>query len=498
MKNNSPKSAIVIGGGVGGLCTAARLLKNGYDVKVIEKEDRVGGRAHRIEKGQYKFDTGPTLLMMTDVLYDTFKYCGKNFDDYIELLQLEPNYQVAFADKSRITVSSNLPRFQSELAKLNPKAPSQFYKFFSDVSEIYRISRKNFIDKNFDSILDFINPKSGVELIKKRGLSKLYNFVSHYFKDERLRQLFSFQSMYLGVSPHEAPAVYSVVSYMETGLGIWYPKGGMYKLSEALQRLVKDLGGEILTNTSVKEIILEGRKATGVSTNRGDFYSSKIIANSDLVYTYKNLIPAEKRPAMPDQKLESFKQASSALLFYWGVDDPCEGMLHHNVYLCKDFKKNLDEIFHEKVLPRDPSFYTYIPTKTDPGLAPKGKNVFYVLVPVPNLSGKVSWEKGIARIKKQVLARLKSEFDLDISKKIKVESIFTPKDFEAKFNLHNGSAFGLSHHFFQSGYFRPNNKSKDIKDLYFVGASTYPGGGIPMVTLSAKLVVERILKDQSK
>jgi phytoene desaturase len=201
---------------------------------------------------------------------------------------------------------------------------------------------------------------------------------------------------------------------------------------------------------------------------------------------------------MPDEKLESFKQASSALLFYWGVDDPCEGMLHHNVYLCKDFKKNLDEIFHEKVLPRDPSFYTYIPTKTDPGLAPKGKNVFYVLVPVPNLSGKVSWEKGIARIKKQVLARLKSEFGLDISKKIKVESIFTPKDFEAKFNLHNGSAFGLSHHFFQSGYFRPNNKSKDIKDLYFVGASTYPGGGIPMVTLSAKLVVERILKDQSK
>lgn len=495
MKNNSQKSAIIIGGGVGGLCTAARLLKNGYQVTVLEKEDKVGGRAHRINNKGYTFDTGPTLLMMTDVLYDTFEYCGKNFDDYIELLQLEPNYQVAFADKSRITVSSNLPKFHRELAKFDPKAPSQFYKFFSDVSEIYRISRNNFIDKNFDSILDFINPKSGTELIRKRGLSKLYSFVSHYFKDERLRQLFSFQSMYLGVSPHEAPAVYSVVSYMETGLGIWYPKGGMYSLSEALQKLVIDLGGEIITKSPVKEIIVENKTATGVVTKNGKLEADLVIANSDLVYTYKNLLTSNDRPSMPDAKLDSFKQASSALLFYWGVDDRCDGMLHHNVYLCKDFKKNLEEIFHEKVLPRDPSFYTYIPTKTDPSLAPKGKNVFYVLVPVPNLLAKANWEKGIAKIKSQVLKRLKTEFGLDIENKIKTETVFTPQDFETKFNLYNGSAFGLSHHFFQSGYFRPNNKSKDIKNLYFVGASTYPGGGIPMVTLSAKLVTERILKD---
>lgn len=495
MKNKAKKSAIVVGGGVGGLCTAARLLKNGYSVTVIEKETMVGGRAHRLKKGDYTFDTGPTLLMMTDVLYDTFKYCGKDFDDYITLLQLEPNYQVAFSDKSRILVSSNLPKFHNELARFDPKAPSQFYSYFSDVADIYRVARDHFIDKNFNHIWDFINPVSGVKLLKKRGTSKLYNFVSRYFKDERLRQLFSFQSMYLGVSPHEAPAVYSVVSYMETGLGIWYPKGGMYKLSEALEKLVKDLGGKIILNTPVDEILIEQKQAVGVTANGKKLLADLVVANSDLVYTYKNLIPDEHRPNMPDQKLDSFKQASSAVLFYWGVDDECIGMLHHNVYLCKDFKKNLDEIFHEKVLPRDPSFYTYIPTKTDPSLAPKGKSVFYVLVPVPNLQSKVNWEKGTAKIKKQVLSRLKSEFNLDISKKIKLEHVFQPKDFETKFNLHNGSAFGLSHHFFQSGYFRPSNKSKDIKSLYFVGASTYPGGGIPMVTISAKLVVERILKE---
>jgi phytoene desaturase len=496
MKNNLQKSAIIIGGGIGGLCTAARLLKEGYKVTIIEKEDKVGGRANRIEKSGYTFDMGPTLLMMTDVLYETFEYCGKNFDDYITLLQLEPNYRVAFADKSKITVSSNLPKFTSELEKFDPKGPEQFFKYFSDVSAMYRISRKSFIDKNYKRITDFINPVSGAQLLRRRGLSKLYDFVAHYFKDERLQQLFSFQSMYLGVSPHEAPAVYSMVSYMETGLGIWYPKGGMYSLSIAIQRLVKDLGGEILTSTQVEEIIVENKTAVGVKIkNNKELWADTIIANADLVYAQMNLISEKDRPKTKNEKLESYKQASSALLFYWGVDDPCEQMLHHNVYLCKDFKGNLDEIFHQKKLPKDPSFYTYIPTKTDPSLAPKGKSVFYVLVPVPNLDSKVDWEKGIKRIKKQVISRLKTEFNLDIENKIKVESIFTPEDFKKKYNLHIGSAFGLSHHFFQSGYFRPHNKSKDIKSLYFVGASTYPGGGIPMVTLSAKLVVERILKD---
>lgn len=317
-KKSNAKTAIIIGGGVGGLCTAARLLKNGYQVTVIEKEPKVGGRANRITQAGYSFDTGPTLLMMTDVLYDTFQYCGKNFDDYIELIQLEPNYQVAFADKSKITVSSNLPKFVKELERFDPKAPEQFYKFFAAVSAIYRISRASFIDTNFDRVLDFINPKSGFELLKRRGLSKLYNFVAHYFKDERLRQLFSFQSMYLGVSPHEAPAVYSIVSYMETGLGIWYPKGGMYSLSVALAKLVTDLGGEIRTSTAVDEIIIENKTAVGVKIKNTQIMASTIIANADLIYSHQKLIDPSSRPSMPDTKLRAYKQASSALLFYWG------------------------------------------------------------------------------------------------------------------------------------------------------------------------------------
>lgn len=490
------KEIIVIGGGIGGLCTAARLLKSGYRVTILEKEDKVGGRAHRITKDGYVFDMGPTLLMMTDVLYDTFNFCDKDFNDYIELIQLEPNYRVSFADKTKITMSSNLPKLAQELSKVDPKAPEQFYKFFGDVAAMYRISRNEFIDKNFEKLADFINPKSGLELFKKRGLSKLYNFVSHYFNNEHLRQLFSFQSMYLGVSPYEAAAVYSTVSYMETGLGIWYPKGGMYSLSIALEKLVRDMGGNIKTSNAVDKIVVNNHTVNGVLVKEGKLISADIvIANADLVYANKELIDSIDRPSLSDEKLESYKQASSALLFYWGVNDECEEMLHHNVFLSEDFKNNLDEIFHQKILPSDPSFYTYLPTKTDPSLAPKNRQVFYVLVPVPNLQADVDWKKGIKKIRSQVLSRLRTEYNLNIQNKIETEVIFTPEDFQAKFNLHNGSAFGLSHHFFQTGYFRPHNKSKDIKNLYFVGASTYPGGGIPMVTLSAKLVTERILQD---
>ncbi len=477
------------------MCTAARLAHMGYNVTVLEKEATVGGRANRITQDGYTFDTGPTLLMMTEVLEETFDFCGKKLEDYLILKQLEPNYQVIFGDSSKIEVSSNLPWFSRELSRFDAKAPEQFYKYFADVAEFYRVARHNFIEKNFNNLSDFINPKHGYRLWRKHGLSKLWDFTGRYFDDERLRQLFSFQSMYLGVSPYEAPAIYSTVSYIETGLGIWYPKGGMYSLSLALKKLCLDLGVTIKTSQNVEQILVKGKKAIGVKLNNKTILADKIIANSDLVYTYNNLISSKDRPHMPNQKLENYRQASSALLFYFGIDHELPDLLHHNVILSKKFKQNLDQIFQHKTIPTDPSFYVYVPTKTDPGLAPRGKHVMYVLVPVPNLEAKANWEKAEIKLKQQVIQRIKKEFNLDLSRHIETEASFGPKDFEQKYNLYNGSAFGLSHTFFQSGYFRPSNFSQDISNLYFVGASTYPGGGIPMVTLSAKLVVERIQND---
>lgn len=497
-KKKPPKkrTAIIIGAGIGGLTTAARLAHDGWKVTILEKEALVGGRAHRIDQDGYRFDTGPTILMMTDVLYDTFAYCGKNLDDYLTLQQLEPNYQVFFPDGEKIEVSSNLPRFTKELARIDSKGPEQFYSFFAATAKIYRLARSQFIDRNFDRLTDFINLQAGLELVRGRGLYKLYNFVSRYFTDPRLRQLFSFQSMYLGVTPYEAPAVYSVVSYMETGLGIWYPKGGMHALPRALAKLCTDLGVTIRTNTAVSQIEIVDKRATGVRLDDASLLTADIvIANADLTYTYQKLIAPEHRLKTPDTKIKKLKQASSALLFYWGVDHRLPGLLHHNVYFSEDFKHNLEEIFHHKVLPADPAFYIYVPTKTDPSLAPAGKHILYILVPVPNLESDVDWLKAEKQLKARVLERLKTVFGIALAGRIESEATFTPLDFESKFNLTAGSAFGLSHHFFQSGYFRPHNVSREVRGLYFVGASTYPGSGVPMVTLSGKLVAERVQAD---
>ena len=302
--------------------------------------------------------------------------------------------------------------------------------------------------------------------------------------------------MYLGVTPYEAPAIYSVVSYMETGLGIWYPKGGMHALPQALAQLCQDLGVDIRLNTPVQGITTKDKRVTGIDLESGDHLKADIvISNADLTYTHRQLIPSSGKD-YSDKQLNKLKQASSALLFYWGVDDDLDGILHHNVFFSQDFKHNLEEIFHDKKLPEDPAFYLYVPTKTDPTLAPKGKHVLYVLVPVPNLEGDVEWTAATKQIKAKVLARLKTDLGVNIGRHIQTEAVFTPEDFETKFNLTNGSAFGLSHTFFQSGFFRPHNVSRAVKGLYFVGASTYPGSGVPMVTLSGKLVVERIHHDR--
>ncbi len=493
------KRVVIVGAGIGGLCAAARLAHDGYKVTIYEKEAVVGGRAHVIKQDGYTFDTGPTILMMTDVLYDTFAYCDENLDEYVSLSQLEPNYKTWFPDGETIEVSSNLPRFTKELARIDPKAPEQFYRYFADVAKIYRLARSKFIDKNFDKLSDFIDVAAGIELLKGRGLYKLYNFVSRYFTDWRLRQLFSFQSMYLGVTPYEAPAVYSVVSYMETGLGIWYPKGGMHALPRALQRLCEKLGVTIHVQTPIKQILIENKTIQGVSLHDGTVVESDIvISNADLTYAYRELIPTHNRKKYSDQKISKLKQASSALLFYWGVDHELPDMLHHNVYFSEDFKHNLEEIFHQQVLPKDPAFYVYIPTKTDPKLAPKNKHVMYILVPVPNLQSGVDWEKAVTQTRKRVIERIKTIMQIDLKGRIETESVFTPEDFLTKFNLTDGSAFGLSHYFFQSGYFRPHNVSREVKGLYFTGASTYPGSGVPMVTLSGKLVAERINRDTQR
>ncbi|MBW3538472.1 phytoene desaturase [Candidatus Parcubacteria bacterium] len=486
----------IIGAGIGGLAAAARLSAAGHRVTVYEKETLPGGRAHVITQDGYSFDTGPTILMMVDVLEETFAACGRELKNYLSLVQLEPNYRAVYFDHSSITMSSNLAALSSELARIDPKAPEQFYLFFARAAVIYRLARSKFIDKNFDRLGDFIDPLSTIALARYGGLKRLSGFVGGYFRDPRLVQLFSFQSMYLGVAPDRAPAIYAVVPYMETGRGIWYARGGMHQVPLALAKLVREGGGVIHYNAPVKRILMEAGLAKGVELADGSMQPADVvISNADLPYTYFRLLAPNERPAFSDRRLAKLKHSPSAMLFYFGVNHELPGLLHHNVYFSGDFKRNLAEIFITKVLPADPAFYIHVPTKSDPALAPKGRHALSVLVPVPNLDSQIDWTRARQRVRTRVLDVLASHFGADLTGKIDTEASFTPQDFQAKYNLVHGAAFGLSHHFFQSAYFRPHNRVEGTKGVYLVGASTYPGSGVPMVLLSGKLVAERIERD---
>lgn len=495
-KTSNSKKVIIIGAGLGGLAAAARLCADGYKVEIYEKEALSGGRAHLIEKDGYRFDIGPTLLMMVDVLDDVFAATGKKREDYLEIIQLHTNYRVAFGDGTSGRFGTNLAELTKELEKIDPEGPEQFYRLFSKLSMMYRLGRKRFIDKNFDTIFDFLDPISGLQLVRHGGLKRLASFVGSYMRDQRLVQLFSFQSMYLGVSPYDAPAIYAIVAYMETAKGIWYAKGGMHQVPKALTRLVKDLGGTVHYNRPVRKIIVEQQQAVGIELEDGTRVEGDIIiSNADLTYTYQKLLTSKERPHFGDARIGKLKHSYSALLYYWGVDADVSGLDHHNVYFSENYKESFNQVFRDNRLPEKPAFYTHVPTKTDSTVAPKGKHIVYTLVPVPNLNSSVDWETAKKEMRAHVLGTLRERFGVDLSKKIESEVIFTPQEFKDKYNLTHGAAFGLTHHLSQSGYFRPHNYVEGIKGLYLVGASTYPGSGVPMVLLSGKLVTERIQRD---
>lgn len=499
MPKQDSKKVVIVGAGLGGLSAAIRLLAEGHQVELYEKEALPGGRAHVIEKDGYRFDIGPTLLMMTDVLEDVFAAAGKDMADYLELIQLDPNYRVAFADGSTMIATSNLAMMTEELAAIDPKAPEQFHRFFAKLAYMYRMGRGQYIDKNFDSLTDFIDPVGGLDLLRQGGLRSLYGLVGSYFKDPRLRQLFSFQSMYLGVSPYDAPAIYAIVAYMELAGGVWYAKGGMHQVPLALARLVEEMGGVIHLGQAVGQIEVKDGRATGLHLKSGKTVSADIvISNADLSYTYRQLLSPQHRPHMNDRSLQKHKHSYSALLFYWGVDADVSALEHHNVVFSDDYKRNFQQVFGENILPDKPAFYTHVPTKTDPSVAPKGKQVVYTLVPVPNLTGDVDWPEAEKRLRQHVLSTLKQRFGVDLEDAIETEVVFGPKEFESKYNLTHGAAFGLTHTLGQSGYFRPHNYVKGVSGLYLAGASTYPGSGVPMVLLSGKLVAERIQRDIKK
>ncbi len=488
-------TAVVIGAGIGGITTAARLARNGYQVTVVEKTDKPGGRCNQIVQDGHRFDIGPTLFLMPEVFEETYAALGEKMSDHLDLRRIDPTYRVYFEDGTNLALTADINQMQPQLEAIEPGSFNGFLRYMAEGNQHYRISLQKFVGRNFYSLFDYFSLGNLPLIFKLKALVKHYSNVGNYFTDPRLKAAFTFQNMYLGLSPYDAPATYSLLQYTELADGVWFPIGGMYRIIETLTAIARKNGVQFHFNAPAKQIQVQGNRVTGVVLEDGRFLAADIvIANADLPYVYDQLLPDRKAA----EKLDKKKYTCSAIMFYWGVDKIYPQLAHHNVFLAGDYKASFDRIFNDFTLPDQPSFYVHAPARTDPAAAPAGHDTLMVLVPTGHLNERTQqdWEALKQQARASVLRRLAAEMDItDLEQHTKFEVSYTPVQWKEMYNLAKGAAFGLSHNFTQVGYLRPQNRHTQYKNLYFAGASTHPGTGLPIVLLSARLTSERILRE---
>src|SRR5512136_1664864 len=392
---NTP-SAIVIGAGIGGIATAGRLARNGYEVTVVEKNAQAGGRCDQIVKEGHRFDVGPTLFLMPEVFEETFAALGEKMSDHLDLRRIDPTYTVRFDDGASLALTSNLGSMETQLEALEPGAFGGFLRYLSEGQQNYRLSLQKFVGRNFYNYFQYFSLANLPLLFKLKALVKHYDNVGHFFQHPYLKAAFTFQDMYLGLSPYDALATYSLIQYTELADGVWFPIGGLYRVIESLASIAEAQGVRFMYNAPVSQIEVDGKRATGLLMQDGSRLSADVIvANADLPYVYRALLP-DKAEA---ERLERLKYTSSAIMFYWGVDQVYPQLGHHNVFLGGDYRASFDRIFKEHTLPDEPSFYVHAPARTDPAAAPAGQDTLMVLVPVGHLdeATRQDWEELQAR-----------------------------------------------------------------------------------------------------
>ncbi len=493
---SSVKQVALIGSGFGGLAEAIRLQARGFSVTIFEKRDKIGGRAYQFVKDGYTFDMGPSLITAPFIIDRVFQAAGRNMRDYLDLIPLDPFYRLYFHDGSFMDYSGDPRRMKEEIAKFLPADALHYDRFFEDVKKIYdAVITEGLGARPFETWKSFLSfaPRA----IRLGGLRPVYNFASRYFKDERNRFAFSFHPLFIGGSPFRAPSIYIMIPYLEREAGVWFARGGMYSLVRAFETVFRELGGIIHTGAEVDEIVVRDGRATGVRVAGTLHPADIVVSNGDVPWVYKHLIKPEFRTRRwSDRALGRLHMSMSCFLLYIGVRKQYPQLKHHTLILSARYRELIRDIFDKKVLPDDFSMYLHVPSRTDPAMAPPGAESMYVLIPVPHLGGKTDWSASSIPFKDRILAFLEEEFGLeDFRASIEVLEMFTPLDFERELNALYGNAFSIEPRLTQSALFRPHNRSEEIRGLYFVGAGTHPGGGVPGVLLGAEATEQCIMED---
>jgi phytoene desaturase len=489
------KSAIIIGAGIGGIATSIYLAKNGYNVTVFEKNSTPGGRCGQLIRDGHRFDLGATMLIMPATYQELFKSLGIPLFENNEIKPLENLYKIYFDNNEILAFSPDKEKMKIQLEKIEPGSFAKSQKYVADGYKIFQIGMNKLIGRNFDNIFQFANFKNIGMLIKLKTYISNWRYVKKFFSNPHLRMAYTFQNIYVGQSPFDSPALFSMVPAAELTEGSLFPIGGMYKIVENLLSEAQSVGVSFHYNKPAKEIRVSSKKAESIIFEDGsEIKADIIVANADLPYVYRNLLPDHGK----SRRLDRLKYSCSAICFHWGLDKVYPQLGHHSVFLSDEFREGLNLIFKEKSVSDHPSFYVHAPVRTDPTAAPENQDTLSFIIGTGHVDKKKNqdWDELKKKTRIAVIQRLKQLGMEDIEEHIKFEISYTPENWESACNISRGSVFGsLAHNLLQMGYFRPHNQHSHYKNLFFVGGSTHPGNGIPNVLLSAKLTAERILNN---
>ncbi|UCH30971.1 MAG: phytoene desaturase [Candidatus Bathyarchaeota archaeon] len=482
----------IIGGGPGGLSCAMLLAYKGFDVTVLEKGDEVGGRNALLKVGDFKFDVGPTFLMMKFVLDELFELCNRKSTDYLKFKLLDPMYQLSFPDFS-IRMSSNKERMKEELNRVFPGNERGLEQFYSRERKRYEKIIPS-LYRDYSSFRSLLSWKLMAALPWLFFSGSIFDNLGRYFKEERPRICFSFQSKYLGMSPWECPAAFTMIPFVEHEFGLHHVIGGLNEISKAMAKVVVEEGGITLTRTKVERIITHGKKAIGIELEDGtNINFDELVVNADFGYAMSNLLQPRLLTKYSPQDLKKKRLSCSTFMLYLGVDKQYNAP-HHNIVIAENYHANLDDIYSGK-LSKEYSFYVQNASITDKTLAPKGKSTIYLLVPVPNNRSEIDWNKETNRFRENLLDAVERRTPMvDIRDHIEVEKTITPNQWEQDYNVYMGATFNLAHNLSQMLYFRPHNRFEEVKNLYLVGGGTHPGSGLPTIYISGFVTAELITK----
>jgi phytoene desaturase len=495
---DNKKTALIIGAGIGGITTSIFLAKKGYNVTVYEKNDSPGGRCGQLVHEGHRFDIGATMLLMPGVYREVFDCLGLNFDDLLEVKPLEDLYKLYFDDGKEIVFTTDKKRMKEQHESIEKGSFSKSESYVTEGYKFYKIAHKNLIGRNFYNIFEFATLKNVVMLFKLKTYLTHQKYVKKFFKHPHLQMAYTFQNIYVGQSPFDAPAFFSMIPAIELVEGSYFPKGGIFSVVEKLHSAALNSGVTFNFDKEISRINVNSSKADSIILSDGEVIKADVfIANADLPYVYRELLPDKKT----SERLDNKKYSCSAMVFHWGLDKKYPQLAQHNVFLNDGFRKGLRVIFKDKSADSNPSFYVHAPARTDPSASPDNHDTISVIVGIGHLdeTKEQDWNNFRKISRDAVIARLKKAGLTDIEEHIKHERCYSPKTWESVYHVSKGSVFGsLSHSLFQMGYFRPHNRHNNYKNLYFVGGSTHPGNGIPLVLLSAKLTAERIIKEENR